>query len=69
MVDLEQGRGVFVSRCSNCHNLPDPAQKTAEEWPAAVDEMAARARLSDQDKANVARYLASMSARPPTTGG
>jgi mono/diheme cytochrome c family protein len=69
VVDLEQGRGVFVSRCSNCHSLPDPTQKSADEWPSAVDEMAARARLSDEDKARVARYLATMSARSPKAGG
>lgn len=66
---LEHGRGVFVSRCSSCHNLPDPAQKTADEWPAAVEEMAERARLSERDKTSVVRYLATMSARAPATGG
>jgi cytochrome c5 len=63
MVDLERGRGVFVSRCQSCHNLPDPQQKTSAEWDGAVAEMADRAHLSSDERSYVARYLAAISAR------
>lgn len=37
---LERGAGrMFADACSQCHVLPDPAQHTAEEWPAVVDRM------------------------------
>lgn len=67
--DLTQGRAVFVARCSSCHNLPDPAQKTADEWPAAVNEMAARAKLTSDQAARVSRYLGAMSVHAPGGGG
>ena len=34
-----QGREVFERVCSRCHALPDPAQHTADQWPAVVERM------------------------------
>jgi cytochrome c5 len=69
MADLERGRGVFVSRCQNCHTLPDPKQKTSAEWDSAVAEMAERAHLSSDERSFVARYLATISARQTASAG
>lgn len=61
--DLEQGRTVFVSRCSSCHNLPSPDVKSPDEWAGVVGDMASGAKLSDTDRDLVLRYLAATSER------
>ena len=63
MSDLARGHDVFVSRCSSCHSLPRPEIKSPDEWDGVLDEMAARAKLSTQDRTLVNRYLSSASQR------
>ncbi|MBF5046476.1 hypothetical protein FGE12_28945 [Aggregicoccus sp. 17bor-14] len=57
VAELGEGRRLFVGRCSGCHNLPDPKAYRADEWPAQVSEMGARARLSAEQQQLVAHYL------------
>lgn len=40
-VDLpaRQGRELFINECSRCHELPDPRQHSAADWPAVVIRM------------------------------
>jgi len=59
---LEQGRNVYVKRCSGCHNLHLPSEKSPEQWAAALDEMAVKGRLDESQKAAVLRYLSAASA-------
>lgn len=33
------GRDVFASTCSQCHELPDPTQHSAADWPSVVMRM------------------------------
>ncbi len=59
---LEQGRSVYVKRCSGCHNLHLPSERTPDEWAAALDEMAVKGRLDENQKTAVLRYLSAASA-------
>ncbi len=34
-----QGRQLFMAECSRCHELPNPRQHSAEDWPAVVIRM------------------------------
>ncbi len=34
-----QGRQLYMTECSRCHELPDPRQHTASDWPAVVIRM------------------------------
>lgn len=33
------GAMVLQDYCTQCHNLPDPRQHSAQEWPAVVERM------------------------------
>jgi cytochrome c5 len=33
------GRDLFVSECARCHELPDPAQHSAQDWASVVIRM------------------------------
>lgn len=57
------GREAFVQACSRCHALPDPLQRTSEEWPAVVERMRGHMarmeveEISDAEADRVVRYL------------
>ena len=56
---LEQGRSIFTTKCKQCHSLPKPTAKTAEEWPSWIDKMGKLAELDEPRKQLVLRYLLS----------
>jgi cytochrome c5 len=39
------GSAVLVHYCTQCHDLPSPRYKTAEQWPAVFERMVARMRM------------------------
>ena len=58
--DLEQGRKLYISRCSGCHQPVHPADVAPDKWPGELREMSARAKLDDMQTAQVERYLVTM---------
>jgi mono/diheme cytochrome c family protein len=54
---LSAGRKIYVSRCSNCHNLHLPKEFTSEIWKKQVDLMQVRAGISDDEKNLILNYL------------
>ncbi len=34
-----QGRQLYMTECSRCHELPDPTQHSAADWPSVVIRM------------------------------
>lgn len=58
-----EGREAFVRICSRCHALPDPLQRSSEEWPAVVERMRGHMDrmevegISDGEADRVVRYL------------
>jgi cytochrome c5 len=55
--DLERGRGLYVRRCSGCHNLILPGAHPPGDWPRLVDEMATKGRLRPGERDDVVRFL------------
>jgi mono/diheme cytochrome c family protein len=54
---LLAGRKLYVSRCSNCHNLHLPNEFTPEAWKKQVDVMQVRAGISNDEKTLILNYL------------
>ncbi len=64
LAELQQGRTLLVQKCGNsCHAAPLPAQHTALEWPAKLDEMSARAGLDLGQRRLIEQYLVTLAAR------
>lgn len=61
---LEAGRAIYIERCSSCHMPIDPATIAADEWPSHVAEMRERAKLGDDEVAQLERYLVTIASRP-----
>jgi cytochrome c5 len=61
--ELEQGRSLYVSKCSACHQPVEPTRLRPEEWPGHVEEMRGRAHLDAEQARLVEQYLVTMSSQ------
>ena len=55
--DLDTSRGLYAVKCSGCHMLVLPPNVPQTEWPRVVDKMTPKAKLSDDEKARILRYV------------
>ncbi|MBI1864554.1 MAG: hypothetical protein HYR98_02270, partial [Nitrospirae bacterium] len=53
----EAGERLYKERCSMCHALPKPGEKTEKQWPKIIEQMAANAQLNAREKESVLKYL------------
>ena len=65
LATLEAGRSAYVARCSGCHALFLPQSHSAAEWPKRVEEMEREAKLKPGERALIAQFLVTLSAREP----
>lgn len=64
--ELEEGRTLYVRRCSGCHNLHLPSEYTVEEWPRHLKEMGSEyAKLEPAEEDLVLQYIISALEMPP----
>ena len=54
---LLSGRTIYVDHCSSCHNLHFPKEYNAEGWKKQLDKMQLKAKITDQEKQLVLKYL------------
>lgn len=54
---LEQGRGLFVVHCGNCHYAPDPGTRDSASWAKLFPEMLEDSHLTPEDAAQVLAFL------------
>lgn len=54
---------LFSRKCTQCHQLPDPSQHTANEWAAVIDRMQGHIRergkqeMTDDEKRTLLSFL------------
>ena len=57
------GEALFKDRCQQCHPLPNPAMRSAAEWPSLVEKMskfmhiAHKRELTEEQKREIITYL------------
>jgi len=56
---LKMGKEVFENSCVRCHKLKDPTRFTKEEWPKLVGKMQKRAKITDEQKEMIIKYVVS----------
>ena len=59
LVQLKQGRRLYVDNCGSCHALHLPNEYPAEKWKSDIEEMKERAKISDSEAQLIYKYLAS----------
>ena len=62
--ETETGRAIYSAKCHSCHRLYKPDRVAPEKWPALLDKMSEKAKLTpDEEKAVLDYVLASQSAK------
>lgn len=63
MDQLKQGHTIYTAgACKGCHGAANIFQYGVEQWKGIIDDMSARAQLSDADKDAVSKYIMSIKA-------
>ena len=57
--ELKTGREIYVKKCSSCHQLHLPYEYTEKVWSLNLNEMQARAKISDAEKQLIYQYITS----------
>jgi mono/diheme cytochrome c family protein len=52
-----QAERLYRSKCSACHRAYPPSSRDRAAWGAILPKMAARAKLSDDERARISAYL------------
>jgi hypothetical protein len=60
---LQKGRGLFVSRCIECHTLPPIWRYSTEDWPDIVNNMSQRASLKPAERDAIVAYISATRAQ------
>jgi mono/diheme cytochrome c family protein len=62
---LSSGRRAYLKKCGTCHSLKSEDAVPREAWEATVNRMRTKngAQLSDEEVADIARYLYAMTSR------
>lgn len=55
---LAQGKTIFDNSCKRCHDLPNPADYSAQDWVGIMNAMAPKAKLNDEQHQLVYDYVA-----------
>ena len=58
---LNEGRELYIARCSSCHYPVQPDALDPDEWPEQIDEMKTRSKLDDAEATLIERYLVTLS--------
>jgi len=64
LAQLQEGRGLLIQKCGNCHRAPLPSVHRPIEWPKALDEMAQRSKLDHHQRQMIEQYLVVMADQP-----
>ena len=54
---LSKGREMYIGHCASCHNLYLPEKYTAAQWKTEVNVMQKKAKINDDQKAMILKYL------------
>ena len=65
MEQLQSGRHAYLNQCGKCHSLKSESAVPRDAWESTVSRMRSKngAKLSDEEVADIARYLYAMASR------
>ena len=57
LLQLQEGRKLYVQKCGSCHTLYLPEKYTKPQWQNFIDEMQQKAKIDDREKEQILKYL------------
>ncbi len=65
MQTLNDGFAVYNGPCTNCHGKKNIFSRTEAEWQKAIDRMAPKAKITEEQKDALTKYVFAMKAARP----
>ncbi len=65
MQTLTNGYSIYTGVCTNCHGAKSIYSRPAATWPAIIDDMAQKAKITDAQKDAVYKYVLAIKATQP----
>ena len=65
MDKLKEGYGIFTGPCTKCHKPKNLYKRSEEELPGIIDRMAKKAKINDEQKDAVLKYVLSVKSAGP----
>ena len=57
--ETESGRTLYAGKCHGCHRLYAPSRVAPDKWPALMDKMAIKAKLTPEEEQAILAYVLS----------
>jgi mono/diheme cytochrome c family protein len=57
LLELQQGRSLYISNCNSCHALVSPDDYTPAQWKSILSSMAPRTTMSSSEILLVTKYV------------
>lgn len=57
--NFSKGQSIYENSCGKCHDLPDPAEHSAQDWVGIMNRMAPKAKLTEEQHQIVYEYIVS----------
>ncbi|RYZ21703.1 MAG: hypothetical protein EOO16_11990 [Chitinophagaceae bacterium] len=54
---IEAGHSIYTAKCGRCHGLKEVSNYTAERWVPIMNSMAPKAKLTEEETAQVLAYV------------
>jgi uncharacterized membrane protein len=60
---VEQGKGIFTTKCSKCHATKDVTAFTTTRWEGILQKMIPKAKLNETESQQVTAYVMEYAAK------
>jgi mono/diheme cytochrome c family protein len=57
LTTINSGHAIYTTKCAQCHGAKEITDYTEEAWKPILDNMAKKARLTEEEKETVRRYI------------
>ena len=57
LLDLQQGRSLYLNKCNTCHSLYSPDNFSVSQWKQILASMAPRTNMNTAEKLLVTKYV------------
>jgi mono/diheme cytochrome c family protein len=65
LTQLTEGHSIYTGACTNCHGQKNIFKRSEASWLHEIDDMSPKAKLTDDQKNALTKYILAMKATAP----